>query len=337
MDWRGAGISGWALPRGLLSAAGVGLLAVTAFAQSGAPYTLHVNVRLMEVPTLVLSPSLEPLPPVDPKRFRVHLDSGPGFRPKYVRREGNDPIALAILLDLSGSEEDLIAELSRDFSPWIKDSFRPGDRIAIYGLDCKLVHTFGYLPATPAVLQHAIDSVIHSPDVHGPKGYPACGNKLHLWNALAIISNEISNLPGRRVILAVTAGHDRGSSVNLFDIKLMNVDRSVTLFGMARQVSFFNRWRVEQDLSPVCQASGGLLFLTPPSLLPANLRQFVDMLRSRYILQFPEPPNAMAGLHSLNVTIDHTLALVLPAGVTVKLDDATQVHDGTALSREMFR
>jgi hypothetical protein len=45
----------------------------------------------------------------------------------------------------------------------------------------------------------------------------------------------------------------------------------------------------------------------------------------------------MAGLHSLNITIDHTLALVLPAGVTVKLDDATQVHDGTALSREMSR
>jgi hypothetical protein len=44
------------------------------------------------------------------------------------------------------------------------------------------------------------------------KHEPNCQQSVHLWDALAHITGELSKLPGRPVILAVTDGRDQGSS-----------------------------------------------------------------------------------------------------------------------------
>ncbi len=38
-----------------------------------------------------------------------------------------------------------------------------------------------------------------------------CDQNIHLWDGLADVVVETSTRPGRRVILAITDGHDRGS------------------------------------------------------------------------------------------------------------------------------
>jgi hypothetical protein len=241
----------------LLLVVGLCVTLTPVYAQEPAPYTLHVNIRLMQIPTLVLSPTLRPLPPVDAKRFRIQVDSGPSFRPTAVRREGDDPISLAVLLDLSGNEDDLISAFDRDLSPWIAASLRPTDRIAIYGLDCILVRTKGYMEADPDLVQRGFKNILRAPGVHGTRLDSSCGNSMHLWDALEVVARQVAAQPGRGVILAVTTGDDHGSVVKLSDLERFAAGQSVGVFGLSERVSLFNGPGMEKDLSPLCEYSGG--------------------------------------------------------------------------------
>jgi hypothetical protein len=88
---------------------------------------------------------------------------------------------------------------------------------------------------------------------------------------------------------------------------------------------------VEEGLSPLCEYSGGLLFVSSGSRLAQSLSGFVSMVRGRYILEYPEPANAKAGVHSIRVSIDHTHAFIRSGGVTAVLGDAANAQDITVL------
>ena len=98
---------------------GVGLAAGfcgALLAQDGATPTLHVYANTIQIPVLVLGADREPTAAIDPGRFEVSLDGGPKFRATHVRREGDDPISLAILLDVSGQEKELIPKIGEAIS-----------------------------------------------------------------------------------------------------------------------------------------------------------------------------------------------------------------------------
>jgi len=79
--------------------------------QEAAVPTLHVYTNLVQVPTLVLEGSLNQIKTtIAEKRFSISIDSGPWFRVTHARLEGNDPIALSILLDNSAT--DLLPKIS---------------------------------------------------------------------------------------------------------------------------------------------------------------------------------------------------------------------------------
>ena len=64
-------------------------------------HTLHVYTNVLQIPTLVLSPDLGPVKGrIEENKFSVRVDSGPWFRATHVRREGDDPISLAILYSI---------------------------------------------------------------------------------------------------------------------------------------------------------------------------------------------------------------------------------------------
>ena len=89
-----------------LVAQGVGI------AQGDPVPTLHVYTNLIQIPTLVLSPDLGPVKGrIEENKFSVSVDSGPWFRATHVRREGDDPISLAILMDMRYGEGDFIPKL----------------------------------------------------------------------------------------------------------------------------------------------------------------------------------------------------------------------------------
>ena len=77
--------------------------------------TLHVYENLLQVPVLVLRPDRDHIPkPIDADRFSVSLDAGPWFPATHVRREGDDPISLSILLDVTGDGGLLMPKRSEE-------------------------------------------------------------------------------------------------------------------------------------------------------------------------------------------------------------------------------
>lgn len=89
--------------------------------------TLHVYTDTIQIPVLVLSAQHEALPSIAPTRFNVVIDGGPKFRVSHVRLEGDDPISLSILLDVSGDEAALMSKVSGEIAGLAPLSLRPAD------------------------------------------------------------------------------------------------------------------------------------------------------------------------------------------------------------------
>ncbi len=131
-------------------------------------YTLHVYVNLVQIPTLVLSPSFSQLPPISLNKFNISLDSGPRFHPTQMHREGDDPMDFAILLDLSGDAFDLQSALSDSILAFSSQSLQPHDHVSIFAIDCLLAGTANDIPASDGDrIAHALDAAISFPQLHG--------------------------------------------------------------------------------------------------------------------------------------------------------------------------
>lgn len=297
-------------------------------------YTLHVYVNLLQIPTLVLSRTLSPLPPITPASFNISLDSGPSFHPTHIRREGDDPIDLAILLDLSGDGFDLQSALSRSILAFSNQSFQPHDHVSIYAIDCLLVNTANDIPATEGDrIAHAVDAATSFPQLHGAgETRPHCARSLPLWNALAKVAESIGDLPGRRVILVISNGRDQKSTVRWNDLRHYADARSITFFGLYPDTGNFPFFLTTEDpFNQLCQLTGGLILYTSPSNLSNNLKRTIAYLRGRYILEFPRPDASNGGMHDIEVTLTRTDAFVRPAGVSYPPPDPSIAKDPTTL------
>jgi hypothetical protein len=303
-------------------------------------YTLHVYVNLLQIPTLVLSPSFSPLPPLNLDKFNISLDSGPRFHPTHLRLEGDDPIDLAILLDLSGDAYDLRSALSRSILAFANQSLQLHDHVSIFAVDCVFVGTTNDIPATDGDrIAHALDAAISFPQLHGPGEIgPHCANSIHLWNALGKVAESLSTMPGRRVILVISTGRDQKSPVHWTELKRYAASLSVTIFALyptpdplTHPGNVHLMLSTEDPFNQLCQLTGGLVLFTSPAGVSTNLRRTIDFVRGRYILEFPRPDAGGSGEHHIDVTLRKMDALIRPAGISYPPADPSIAKDPTTL------
>ena len=274
-------------------------------------FVLRLDSRIAQVPTLFFSRDHRPLPPLDPQHINISLDGGKRFHPSHIRPEGDDPITLAILLDLSSTQSSLIPALSKSFSAWVTSSLKPQDHVSIYALDCAIFQTDNYQASSPEILQHDLDAAINSPLPHGKKGRPACGNSKRLRDSISTIMGQLSHLPGRRVLLVMTDGYDGGSLRSWDDLKNDAANCDVSVFSLTAT----NDWH-PSPLSSFVQHTGGLSYRIAPDVLSKALPSFINQLRRRTILEFPLSTN-FSGHHIIDVTLDHSDAITLPSGFAI--------------------
>jgi hypothetical protein len=296
-------------------------------------YTLHVYANLLQIPTLVLSTSLQPFPPIEANKFNISLDSGKPFHPTQMRREGNDPIDLALVFDAGSDAYPLQSALSSSILSFATESLRPHDHVSIYAIDCVFIRSAEDMPATDANrIAHGFDAAIHNPLLHGQgETRPRCSKSVKLWNALTKVAESLSTMPGRRVIFVVSTGIDHDSSVKWRDLAHYAADNGIALFGlsppslslMPAMVMLPDQMNSENPFQILCQNTGGLVLVGSALDVPASLKQFIDMVRGRYILEFPKPNNGSPGRHEIKVTITKTEAFIRPAGVTYPAPDST--------------
>jgi hypothetical protein len=125
--------------------------------------TLHVYENLIQIPTLVLDSKRQPLKkPIAANRFSVSIDSGPWFPATHVHQEGDDPISLSILLDVSGDSSELMANMNTAIAALAPDGLHAKDHVSIYALDCSLVQSLNDVPAESERLKVAVNEALQT-------------------------------------------------------------------------------------------------------------------------------------------------------------------------------
>jgi hypothetical protein len=304
-------------------------------------HTLHVYTNLIQMPTLVLGPYREQIKkPIAESRFSVSIDSGPWFRATHVRLEGDDPISLSILLDVSGDATDLMPRIGDAIAGLVPLSLHPNDHVSVYALDCSLVRSWNDTPAENVGLKAAVDSALQPWTIRRQKKHgPNCRQSVHLWDALAYLIGESYKLPGRRVILVMSDGKDKGSEHSWNDVRAYAQVAGVAVFGVTSVPQYvmgdsrmFSRLSSESPLPSLCELSGGMVLFTSPLSLEETLRRFTTMLRERYIVEFPRPANSTAGTHDIRVTIAKGEGnFIRSSGISVPLPDAAVLTDPTTV------
>jgi hypothetical protein len=318
---------------------------------SGVP-TLHVYTNLIQVPTLVLTRTDDrSSKPIVESRFSVSIDSGPWFRATHVRQEGDDPISLSILLDVNGETAGLLPKMGDALGRLAPLSLHARDRVSVYSLDCSLLRSLNDVPADSALLKRGVAAVLEPLMLRkSDKQEKSCDLKGRLWDGLAQVAVALSDLPGRRVILVVTDGHDTGSKHMWNEVREFAQAEGIAVFALrfaaASQMRIGNyrtgrggylpsgggSSTVEDALIAVCELSGGMVMrMNDPTFLSKSLEQFVRMLRERYIVEFPRPRNGTAGQHEMEVKIDKGIYSIRPSGVSVPLPDPALIADPSTI------
>jgi hypothetical protein len=321
-------------------------------ADSGVP-TLHVYTNLIQVPTLVLTMNHDLIDkPIAENRFSVSIDAGRWFRATHVRREGDDPISLSVLLDVRGETAGLLRRMGDAMGNLAPLSLHAKDRVSVYAQDCSLVRSLNDAPADSALLKKGLAAVLESSLLHKSNhGDTRCELRGRLWDGVGQVAVALSSLPGRRVILVVTDGHDTGSKHSWEEVREFAQAKGITVFALnyapvssvgmgsyrARGGVYLPSGRgasaVEKPLMSVCELSGGIVMrMSDSAALSKSLEQFVMMLRERYIVEFPRPSNSTAGEHGLEVKIDKDVYIIIrPSGVSMPLPDPAWMADPTTI------
>ncbi len=340
------GGSGWAGMRiwrtVALKACVWGLLSTCSLAaqapENAGPLTFHAYTKLVQIPTLVLGKDFKPVARIDERRFFVSLDGGRKLRVTHARLEGDDPISLTILLDLSQSNPDIIFSADQAIASLAPLSLHTDDDVSIYALDCQLVRAKDRTATNAAALEQQVDLVLQNSrprDQRDPNR--ACQSPINLWDSLVTIVDTMPERSSRRVILAVTDGIDRGSRNSWNALRFFAQTRSVAIFGLVQPSDLKNRGN-EVPFNDVCQLSGGMLLPTSVEDFRKQLTWAVTLIRGRYIVEFPPPVNATSGSYRLDITISKSRrAFIRPSGSQVPIDDPAVLKDPTTVPSDPSR
>jgi hypothetical protein len=332
-EWgTGPGFCVWALWLGLLGGGDI-----SARAQDPDVLTLHVYTNTIQIPVLVLGDNQKQIAPIAPDRFKVTFDGGPPFRASHVRLEGDDPISLAILLDMSGPDLEAGTKLEDAIAGLAPLSLSAQDHVSIYGLDCEFTRYASEVPADHAHLKKLVHEALElANDRRHAKHGAKCMSPVQLWDGLAFVTNQLSGTPGRRVILAVSDGLDKGSRNRWNEVRFFAQTSAVAVFGLSYVPWLPEGFRGVGDVSEdpfrsVCELSGGVVFSANRHDVANRLGAFVAMVRGRYIIEFPRPRNSTKGKHQFVVTIDRSKAFIRATGISVPLPDARELADPTTV------
>lgn len=281
--------------------------------------TIRVYTDRVQIPVLVLGSHREDLQPVPASEFRVMMD-GHEFG-VTIRREGDDPLEVSLLVDTSDSRNALLPLLQDAVATLSNTELKPTDHVSVYGMDgCRLRRTRELDPANPASIAGAIAEAMRFPSATQSE----CANRVGLWDALWYLTNSMRQLSGRRVIVPITNGVDIGSKKTPYTVWQSAIEYGISIFpvserghvaGASRDAD--NKMDVvmkASNLLSVSELSGGIVSEAIPPNLDFTLARIFHRLRERYVLEFPRP-NGMYGQHSLDVSLRTMRAMVRTGGI----------------------
>ncbi len=294
--------------------------------------TLHVYANLIQIPVLVLSPSLGRVKPIAASRFFVSVDGGPLFRVTDARPEADDPISLSIFVDTGEAQKDLLPRIDEAIATLGAGSLHARDEVWVYALTCSQMRIVRHVPPEQEDLKRAVDDALQLwMSRKGEKHRKKCegaGQVANLRASLIYATRALARESGRRVMLAVTDGEDGDKPHTWDEVRDFAEVTGVAIFGMT-YLPYRPGWGEGQNdaFRLMCERTGGRVLPVNQGDIREKMTQFVAEVRGRYIVEFPRPDDSTAGRHSLVVTIEKSRDFVRSAGVSVPVPDAARRAD----------
>ncbi len=296
-------------------------------AEPAGPPTLHLTTNLVQIPVLILTTRGERLTsPIAPERFQVKLHGGPAFQPKYARLEGNDPLDLAIVVDTRITPDEMLRKLDEDVAGLVPEFLHASDHVSIYVVDCSNVELVQEVPADGARLKRAVGLALSGwKKRREQKTSQPCDTDTHLWDILAYVTTTLAKQPGWHAIVTLTDGRNKKGKFSADDLTRLAQDDQVTILGLDPFLTgshgFFVSKASVDDFTEVCGGSGGLWLGLFGKTVAEQLQWFTEILRDRYIVEFPRPPNLTAGKTAMTIKIKRMDAFIRAAGDLVPLTE----------------
>lgn len=267
------------------------LLTPLALAQDPPP--IRVEVNLVNVPFSVRDSSGRWVKNLTANDVEV-LEDGVVQKVSFFSKAGDSPLSIAIVADVSGSQEEFLKDHRRDLRDFLKTVMTPRDQamLVCFGNSIRLVSPFS------KKADDLDDSLKDYQKGKNISQYPRLGQPelrsggTAFYDATIEAARKMAGEDGRRAILLFSDGEDNSSAMNLLDTIEEAQQAGVTIFTLRYTELKKGVWNARNKygrsvMSRLARESGGLEFDgTDAKDLREPFKQIAEMLRSTYDLGY---------------------------------------------------
>jgi VWFA-related protein len=235
------------------------------------------------------------------------LEDGKPQTIKYFAAESNLPLSLGILIDSSGSPEQVLPMEKKVGAAFLSEILREQDRAFVIGFDVKVDLLQDFTNSVDA-LKSALNSA--RIDIGGGRGIgiPSPGGTVAaalrgtlLYDAVYLASNdELSQHVGRKAMILLTDGEDQGSQMRITDaIEAAQKSDSIIYVLLCADRSFYGsgEYSGKGKMKKLARETGGRVIEVGNKLdkLKDAFNQIAHELRSQYNIGYTPTNTALDG------------------------------------------
>lgn len=175
--------------------------------------TKKINVNLVRLYVTVRDKHGAIVPNLEEKDFHVFEDNKEQ-KIAFFSKDMNDPITLAMMVDTSGSQQNLLGAEKETATRFLRDILKKDDLATVISFDTT-VNMLADFTDDQDVLQRAIDKAeINAPVALGPSSSTLPGTVL--YDAInQVCADKLPTETGRKALIILTDAQDEGSTSTL--------------------------------------------------------------------------------------------------------------------------
>jgi VWFA-related protein len=242
--------------------------------------TLKVRTEVVNIYAVVRD-KRRLIPNLNKEDFEVAEDGVPQ-EIRYFSRETDTPLTLGIMVDTSGSQQNVLPVEQEQADAFVGQVIRAKDMAFVLHFDLE-VELLQDLTGDKRLLTHGIDQTVINAGGQGPTPgtFPTASiGGTHLYDAVYLAANDVlKGEIGRKVLILLTDGEDQGSRVKL-DAALEAAQKSDIIF---RSMGFSG----DSVLKKLCGDTGGsVIRVDKPHEAAAGFQEIAEELRTQYFLGY---------------------------------------------------
>jgi VWFA-related protein len=276
--------------------------------QDQATTTLKVNVDVVQLFFNVKDKKGALIPSLTKDSFDLFEDGKPQTI-KYFAAESNLPLTLGILIDSSGSQQNVLGMEQEVGGSFLSDILRPNDEAFVISFDVN-VDLLQDFTNSVHLLKAALDSTRINTgggggSLPGLGGGPIPSSNIPrgtlLYDAVYLASHdELAHEVGRKAMILLTDGEDQGSQLKLQDaIESAQKSDSIVYVLLCADRGFygFGGYSGEGEMKKLTQETGGRVIEVGNKLdkLRDAFAQIANELRSQYSIGYVSTNRAKDG------------------------------------------